>query len=156
MHGILVHFLHQAARGKGCSCLLVLICFRSLGRAFTSQAHQVPVSLAPRIAAVYSASGALAVLKSNPYKLVVDVKYAGLLCCKCFALVTCICLRSCPLCTCGRGVGFARVDAIARKMGVDPFSPHRFEVRRVFCGLLLNRISYALREVVFGIRIVGY
>ena len=67
--------------------MLVLICFRSLGRAFTWQAHQVPVSLAPRIAAVYSASGALAVLKSNPYKLVVDVKYAVVLLCKGIAAV---------------------------------------------------------------------
>ncbi len=38
------------------------------------QAHSIPVSLAPRMAAVYSAGGALAVLRTNPYKLVVDVK----------------------------------------------------------------------------------
>jgi hypothetical protein len=38
------------------------------------QTHELPIALATRLSAVYSPSGALAVLKTNPYALVTDVR----------------------------------------------------------------------------------
>ncbi len=38
------------------------------------QAHDLPISLAPRLSAAYTPGGALAVLKSNPFALVTEVR----------------------------------------------------------------------------------
>ena len=56
------------------------------------------MSLASRIAAVYTASGALAVLKSNPYRLVTDVRCVYV--CMCMWVFVCVSVCVC-VCVCG-------------------------------------------------------